>query len=111
LFIQRAVAAKPGFARTAINATAVAEICIGLAGLPLATELAAARIRLFSPPALLARLNERLTLLTGDAGVPAEFAMIAGDAPLASTVLKVGHHGSSGSTSALLCEWSTPNWR
>jgi competence protein ComEC len=39
-------------------------------------------------------------LLTGDAGIPAEFAMIAADAPLASTVLKVGHHGSSGSTSA-----------
>lgn len=39
-------------------------------------------------------------LLTGDAGIPAEFAMIAADAPLASTVLKAGHHGSSGSTSA-----------
>ncbi|HMN27308.1 MAG TPA: ComEC/Rec2 family competence protein, partial [Caldilineaceae bacterium] len=39
-------------------------------------------------------------LLTGDAGIPAEFAMIADGAPLASTVLKAGHHGSSGSTSA-----------
>jgi competence protein ComEC len=39
-------------------------------------------------------------LLTGDAGIPAEFAMIAADAPLTSTVLKAGHHGSSGSTSA-----------
>jgi competence protein ComEC len=39
-------------------------------------------------------------LLTGDAGIPAEFAMIAAHAPLASTVLKAGHHGSSGSTSA-----------
>jgi competence protein ComEC len=39
-------------------------------------------------------------LLTGDAGIPAEFAMIADHAPLASTVLKAGHHGSSGSTSA-----------
>lgn len=39
-------------------------------------------------------------LLTGDAGIPAEFAMIAADAPVAATVLKVGHHGSSGSTSA-----------
>lgn len=39
-------------------------------------------------------------LLTGDAGIPAEFAMIADGAPLQATVLKAGHHGSSGSTSA-----------
>jgi predicted ATPase/DNA-binding CsgD family transcriptional regulator len=67
LFVQRALAAQPDFALTAINAAVVAEICIGLDGLPLAIELAAARIKLFSPPALLARLQQRLTLLTGGA--------------------------------------------
>lgn len=39
-------------------------------------------------------------LLTGNEGIPAEFAMIAGGAPLASTTLRAGHHSSSGSTSA-----------
>ena len=65
LFCQRATAAKPDFSFNASNAATVAEICIRLDGLPLAIELAAARIKLFSPPALLARLNQRLTLLTG----------------------------------------------
>jgi predicted ATPase/DNA-binding CsgD family transcriptional regulator len=65
LFVQRARAAKPDFALTATNAVTVAEICIGLDGLPLALELAAAKLKLFSPPVLLARLQQRLTLLTG----------------------------------------------
>ena len=65
LFCQRALAVKPDFALTATNAATVAEICIGLDGLPLAIELAAAKLKLFSPPALLARLQQRLTLLTG----------------------------------------------
>ncbi|MCE7981930.1 MAG: LuxR family transcriptional regulator [Caldilinea sp. CFX5] len=64
LFCQRARMAKPDFALTASNAADVAKICIGLDGLPLAIELAAARIKLFSPAALLVRLNQRLTLLT-----------------------------------------------
>ncbi len=67
LFCQRARAVKPDFALTPDNATTAAQICIGLDGLPLALELAAARIKLFSPSALLARLNQRLTLLTGGA--------------------------------------------
>lgn len=67
LFCQRASAVKPDFALTADNAADIAKICIGLDGLPLAIELAAARIKLFSPAALLARLDQRLTLLTGGA--------------------------------------------
>ena len=64
LFCQRARAVKPDFTLTATNAADVAKICIDLDGLPLAIELAAARIKLFSPVALLARLDQRLTLLT-----------------------------------------------
>jgi predicted ATPase/class 3 adenylate cyclase len=67
LFIERARAAKAGFAITNENAQAIAEICYRLDGLPLAIELAAARIRLFPPQALLGRLSSRLKLLTGGA--------------------------------------------
>ncbi|MEK9136826.1 MAG: protein kinase, partial [Bacteroidota bacterium] len=67
LFIQRALAVKPDFAVTNENAAAVAEICARLDGLPLAVELAAARIKLFSPQALLSRLGSRLDILKGGA--------------------------------------------
>ncbi|MFN8472806.1 MAG: adenylate/guanylate cyclase domain-containing protein [Anaerolineae bacterium] len=67
LFIERASAVKPGFAVTNDNAPAVAEICYRLDGLPLAIELAAARIKLFSPQALLQRLGASLKVLTGGA--------------------------------------------
>jgi predicted ATPase/DNA-binding SARP family transcriptional activator len=65
LFIERAQAAKAGFAVTNENARAVAEICVRLDGLPLALELAAARIRVLPPRTLVGRLDERLKLLTG----------------------------------------------
>src|SRR5947209_3579811 len=65
LFVQRAEAVKAGFELTDENAAAVAEICYQLDGLPLAIELAAARIRLFPPRSLLGRLGNRLDLLTG----------------------------------------------
>jgi predicted ATPase/class 3 adenylate cyclase/DNA-binding CsgD family transcriptional regulator len=67
LFIERAQAAKSDFSVTNENAPAVAEICARLDGLPLAIELAAARARLLSPQAILARLAHRLKLLTGGA--------------------------------------------
>jgi predicted ATPase/class 3 adenylate cyclase/DNA-binding CsgD family transcriptional regulator len=65
LFIARATAARPEFQVTNATATAIAEICVRLDGLPLAIELAAARITLLPPQALLARLGQRLALLTG----------------------------------------------
>ena len=67
LFVERAQAIKLDFAMTEANARSIAKICTRLDGLPLAIELAAARIRLLSPQALLARLNHRLELLSGGA--------------------------------------------
>jgi predicted ATPase len=67
LFIERALDVQPNFAVTNENAPAVAEVCYRLDGLPLAIELAAARIKLFAPQTLLARLEKRLPLLTGGA--------------------------------------------
>ena len=71
LFIERAVAAKPDFQATNDNAPAIAGICERVDGLPLAIELAAARIKLFSPQALLARLEKSLSALgTGARDAP-----------------------------------------
>jgi predicted ATPase/class 3 adenylate cyclase len=65
LFVERAQAVRPDFHLTDENAAAVAEICLRLDGLPLAIELATARIRLFSPAALRDRVGSRLELLRG----------------------------------------------
>jgi len=67
LFVERAVRARKGFTLTEDNAAAVAEICRLLDGLPLALELAAARVKLLDPDGLLRRLHNRLALLTGGA--------------------------------------------
>ena len=65
MFTRRAVATDDSFRLTEDNAATVAEICVRLDGLPLAIELAAARVKLLGPTALLARLGNRLDLLTG----------------------------------------------
>jgi len=67
LFIERAQTVKPDFQVTNANAPAVAGICAKLDGLPLAIELAAARSKFFAPQALLTRLEQGLTMLTGGA--------------------------------------------
>ncbi len=65
LFVQRATAVKPDFELNQENAAAVTEICARLDGLPLAIELAAARVKVLSPSAMRTRLTRRLQLLTG----------------------------------------------
>ncbi|MGH2531394.1 MAG: tetratricopeptide repeat protein [Thermomicrobiales bacterium] len=65
LFVERVRAFRPEFVLTTASAPIVAEICHRLDGLPLAIELAAARVKVLSPPALLARLTNRLQLLSG----------------------------------------------
>jgi predicted ATPase/DNA-binding XRE family transcriptional regulator len=65
LFLQRAQAVKPDFHLTAANALIIAEICRQVDGLPLALELAAARVKFLTPEALLRRLSQRLATLTG----------------------------------------------
>ena len=67
LFVDRAKAAQPSFVLDDANVAAVAEICRRLDGLPLAIELAAARVRLLSPQAIVKRLPKRMTLLASGA--------------------------------------------
>lgn len=65
LFVERALAAQAAFHLTEKNAPAIAQVCTRLDGIPLAIELAAARIKLFAPDQIAARLDDRFRLLTG----------------------------------------------
>ena len=65
LFVDRAALAMPGFALTATHAVAVQQICSQLDGIPLAIELAAARVKVLSPEEIATRLSDRFRLLTG----------------------------------------------
>jgi predicted ATPase/class 3 adenylate cyclase len=67
LFVERATTAKPGFQVTPSNAADIAQICRRLDGMPLALELAAARVRVMSPEQISARLDDQFSLLTGGA--------------------------------------------
>ena len=79
LFIERAVAVKPDFQATNENAPAIAGICERVDGLPLAIELAAARIKLFNPQALLTRLDTSLSVLgVGSRDLPGRQQTLAG---------------------------------
>jgi predicted ATPase/class 3 adenylate cyclase len=78
LFVARARSVAPGFAITEDNVAAVVEICRRLDGLPLAIELAAARVKLLTPSALVQRLDRALSLLTRGAS----------DAPLRQRTLR-----------------------
>ena len=77
LFVQHAQMVRAGFALTAANSADVAEVCRRLDGLPLAIELAAARTRLLSPAALLARLNQGLELTSSGVDRPSRQQTLA----------------------------------
>jgi predicted ATPase len=91
LFCSRAQALKPDFRLSDANAAAIAAICIRLEGLPLALELAAARIKLLPPATMLARLDKRLPLLTGGPqDVPARHQSLQDSIAWSYTLLEDG---------------------
>ena len=92
LFIARATSVKPDFRVTNDNAPAVAAIAARLHGMPLAIELAAARIKLFSPEALRARLEDQLALLSvGARDLPERQQTLRGAIEWSYDLLDEGH--------------------
>jgi predicted ATPase/class 3 adenylate cyclase len=92
LFIERATDVKADFEVTNENAPSVAEICVRLDGLPLAIELAAARIRMLPPHSLLSKLSQRLKFLTGGArDLPARQQTLRGAIAWSYELLDEGH--------------------
>src|SRR5439155_800655 len=77
LFVQRAIAAQPRFALTTRNTSAVVQICRRLDGIPLALELAAARVEALSAQQIALRLDQRFRLLTGGGNPPEQVASCA----------------------------------
>jgi predicted ATPase/transcriptional regulator with XRE-family HTH domain len=91
LFVARAQAARPGFALDAANAQAIVSICRQLDGLPLAIELAAVRVKLFSPAILATHLRNPLTLLThGPRDLPARQQTLRGTIDWSYSLLGTG---------------------
>jgi predicted ATPase/class 3 adenylate cyclase len=93
LFAERAALVQPGFRVTADNARAVALVCVRLDGVPLALELAAARVRVLAPEQLAARLSDRFRLLTGGPHRAAAPADAAGGDRLESRLVAGGRPG------------------
>jgi len=92
LFIARAVAVRPGFVVTNENAPAVAAICARLQGMPLAIELAAARVKLLSPDQILGRLERQLSLLAAGArDLPARQQTLRGAIAWSYDILDEAH--------------------
>ena len=89
LFVERAAAAKSGFALSDENAAAIAQICVRLDGLPLAIELAAARVRILPPRRMLAELSDRLKfLVSGARDLPARQKTLRGAIDWSHELLK-----------------------
>jgi predicted ATPase/transcriptional regulator with XRE-family HTH domain len=115
LFVQRVTAVQPGFELSTGNIAAVTSICRRLDGLPLALELAAPYLKLFTPAELLARLSQRLKVLTGGSrDLPARqqtlhatldwsHALLSGDARVLLGRLGVFDGGASLSAFEAVC--------
>jgi predicted ATPase/class 3 adenylate cyclase len=107
LFMQRARALKPDFALTESNADVIARICVKLDGLPLAIELAAARVRLLSPQEILTRLDRSLAILSGGASdVPQRQRTLTNLIGWSYDLLDDGHQALFRSLAVFVGGWS-----